>query len=57
MPAEFLIDEDLITRKAHYTSAITDFLPVEKILAWLNDKPVMRRNISPKVGMRFTHIQ
>ena len=59
MPAEFLIDENFIVKKAHYTATITDHLPIEKILAWLNDKPVMQLNsgISPKVGMAFTHIQ
>lgn len=59
MTADFLIDEDFIIRKVNYTSAISDFLPIEKIIAWLNNEPIAQpaTNLSPKVGMRFTRIQ
>lgn len=59
MPADFLIDEDFIITKAHYTSNVTDFLPIEKILTWLNDEQIVHfeSHISPKVGIHFAHIQ
>jgi peroxiredoxin Q/BCP len=59
MPADFLIDENFIIKKAHYAATITDHLPIEKILAWLNNKPATQlySGISPKVGMAFKHIQ
>jgi len=34
MPAEFLIDEDFIVRKTHYTHNVVDFLPIEEIIKW-----------------------
>lgn len=59
MPADFLIDEDFIIRKVHYTSAVTDFLPIANILAWLNDEQIVysKSHMSPKVGIHFTYIQ
>jgi len=38
MPAEFLIDEDFIVRKTHYTHNVVDFLPIEEIIKWSDNE-------------------
>ena len=46
MPAEFLLDKDLVVRKLHYSQKLTDRLSMEEILAFANEQ---RQGVKPSL--------
>ena len=41
-PADFLIDENFVIRKAHYTNQLNDFLSMGEIMEWANGGDIMQ---------------